>query len=68
MVLPDVTVRVPVLVKGEPEPVSVMVPVPVVSVAAAETVRAAAVIVGLFVAPVAPAFVPLPMVRLLATV
>ena len=44
-----------------------MVPVPVVSVALEAIVKVEALISGLLVAPVAPAFVPSPMVRAVET-
>ena len=68
MVLLVVTVKVPVIVRGVPVPDNVIVPVPVVNTALAATVIFPAVIVGLLVAPVAPALVLSPTVRLLAMV
>ena len=67
-VLLVVGVKVPETTKGVLVPDKVIVPVPVVKVAPAAMVATpVTLIVGLLVAPVAPAFVPSPMVKLLFT-
>ena len=69
MVLLVVGVKVPETTKGVLVPDNVMVPVPVVKTALAATVNTPpTLIVGLLVAPVAPALVPSPIVRLLLIV
>ena len=69
MVLLVVMVRVPVTTKGVLVPDNVMVSVPVVKTALAATVSTPpTLIVGLLVAPVAPALVASPTVKLFAIV